>query len=60
MSATAVLVSRVKAELTKLVAAPPPGVSCWPVGDSMVDFEASTFRSVFNSQMRPYPILTIS
>ena len=45
MTATSMLVSRVKAELSKLVLSPPPGVSCWPVGDSMVEFEAGAYLS---------------
>lgn len=42
MSAGAVLASRVTAEIGMLMSSPPPGVSCWPVGDSIVEFEAGT------------------
>jgi hypothetical protein len=41
MALTPVLISRVMNEMNMLVSSPPPGISCWPVGDSMIDFEAS-------------------
>jgi len=56
MMSTAILASRVAAELNMLITSPPPGVSCWPVGDSITEFEAG--MSLFAPPIVLNPILT--
>lgn len=35
-----VIVSRMKKEIERLETDPPPGVMCWPKGDTVLDLEA--------------------